>query len=319
MGPVAPPARIHSGCDNILTSTSRGTIVFGGRGRTHKLLQSLFVAESLKHSGRRARSRVPEVVLFLLAAGLAVPCEADIMYVSNTVGNTIESFTAGGVGSVFANTGLSKPFGLAFDSAGNLYGVNNSGNSIEEFTPGGVGSVFASGGFDNPLGMAFDSAGDLYVANLNINTIQEFTPGGAGSVFANTGMNRPYGIAFDSAGNLYVANAGDNTIEKFTPGGAGSVFASGLNGPICLAFDSAGNLFVVDNGDDTIEKIAPGGVESLFASTGLNSPHFIAFTNDAGSPLLLPNQTPEPSTWTLFALGGTSLLVAKWRRIDAGC
>ena len=36
-------------------------------------------------------------------------------------GNTIEKFTPGGVGSVFASTGLNSPDGLAFDAAGNLY------------------------------------------------------------------------------------------------------------------------------------------------------------------------------------------------------
>ena len=50
--------------------------------------------------------------------------------------NTIEKFTAGGVGSVFANAGLSQPYGLAFDSAGNLYVANAGNNTIEKFTTG---------------------------------------------------------------------------------------------------------------------------------------------------------------------------------------
>ena len=49
-----------------------------------------------------------------------------------------------GVGTVFAS-GLSSPYGLAFDSAGNLYTLNNGGNTIEVFTPDGIGSVFANG------------------------------------------------------------------------------------------------------------------------------------------------------------------------------
>ena len=77
------------------------------------------------------------------------------LYAANYGANTIEKFTPGGVGSVFANTGLNSPIGLAFDSAGNLYAANYGANTIEKFTPGGVGSVFASSGLSNPTFLAF--------------------------------------------------------------------------------------------------------------------------------------------------------------------
>src|SRR5579859_2363893 len=73
-------------------------------------------------------------LLLVLAAGL--PCRASNLYVSNG-SNTIEEFTPGGVGTVFANSGLSSPYGLAFDTAGNLYVANGGNNTIEKFTPGG--------------------------------------------------------------------------------------------------------------------------------------------------------------------------------------
>ena len=76
------------------------------------------------------------------------------LYVANNGNNTIEKFTPGGVGSVFASTGLSGPGGLAFDRSGNLYAVNFNSNTIEEFTPGGVGSVFASTGLSSPVFIA---------------------------------------------------------------------------------------------------------------------------------------------------------------------
>jgi len=169
-------------------------------------------------------------------AGLLLPAAPGAnLYVGNASDDTIEQFTPGGVGSVFANTGLNATKGLAFDSAGNLYAANGD-NTIEKFTPGGVGSVFASTGLNHPTGLAFDSAGNLYAANRTGGTIEKFTPGGVGSVFASTGLSFPQGLAFDSAGNLYAAN--NATIEEFTSGGVGSVFASGFQ-PEFLAFGPA--------------------------------------------------------------------------------
>ena len=60
----------------------------------------------------------------LLLCCLATLGRADVLYVANFNGNTIERFTANGVGSVFASSGLSNPYGLAFDSAGNLFVSN---------------------------------------------------------------------------------------------------------------------------------------------------------------------------------------------------
>ena len=109
---------------------------------------------------------------------------------------TIEKFTPGGVGSVFASLGtpVTTLAGLAFDAAGNLYACTLNNNTIERFTPGGVGSVFASTGLNEPYGLAFDSAGNLYVAtstsNVARHTIEQFTPGGVGSLFTTDCIRR---------------------------------------------------------------------------------------------------------------------------------
>ncbi len=103
--------------------------------------------------------------------------------------------TPGGVITVFANTGLSNPHGLAFDSAGNLYVANFGDNTIEKFTPGGVGSVFASTGLNQPFGLAFDSAGNLFTANLNSMTIEKFAPNGVGTLCVTTAVG-PTALAF---------------------------------------------------------------------------------------------------------------------------
>ena len=88
-----------------------------------------------------------------------------------------------------------------------------------------------------------------------------------------------------------MANQIINSIEKFNSSGVGTVFAStGLAYPFGLAFDSTGNLYAANKSSDTIEKFTPGGTGSLFASTGLGFLGCLAFTNDAGQPLLLQIQ-----------------------------
>ena len=124
---------------------------------------------------------------------------------SSTTTNTIYKFAPDGTRSVFAGPSAfdddTVPFGLAFDSNGNLF-VSTQGD------PGN-------------------------------DTILEFTPGGMESTFA-TGLTYPHGLAFDGSGNLFVAEdnpAPDGDILKFAPGGgAPTVFASGIDLPEFLTF-----------------------------------------------------------------------------------
>ena len=114
------------------------------------------------------------------------------LFVSDRTGDfsaNICEFTPGGTRSTFAS-GLNEPFGLAFDSAGNLFVADGN---IYKFTPGGTRSTFASG-LDYPHGLAFDSAGNLFVADLSGN-IYEFTPDGTRSTFAS-GLATPEFLAF---------------------------------------------------------------------------------------------------------------------------
>jgi len=223
------------------------------------------------------------------------------LYVANYYGNAIEKFTPGGVGSVFASTGLDGPEALAFDSAGNLYVANYYSSTIEKFNPGGVGSSFASG-LSGPIGLAFDSAGNLYVSNYYSNAIEKFTPGGIGSTFFTTsGPNGNYGLAFDAMGNLYVGNFYNSLIEKITPGGVGSVFATtGAYDAGALAFDAAGNLFVagatVVSPNSLIEEFTPSGIGSVFVTNAPAS--FLAFA---------PSAVLEPSSVVLGSLALVSL------------
>jgi hypothetical protein len=81
--------------------------------------------------------------------------KAGNLFVANLSDNTIERFTPGGVGSLFASTGSHSPAGIAFDGAGNLYVTNTDDGSIDRYTPGGPGSPFNDGALGPANFLAF--------------------------------------------------------------------------------------------------------------------------------------------------------------------
>jgi sugar lactone lactonase YvrE len=153
-----------------------------------------------------------------------------------------------------SQTIVSEPYGLAFDSSGNLWVSDALSNSIVEFK-----APFSNG--ENQtlvLGQANFTGGN----NLD-------------NVATQSDLNSPRGIAFDSSGNLWVADSGFNRVVEFTApfsmGQSASIvvgqtnFTSGvedipgcpqscsatitqtaLDGPAAVTFDSSGNLWVAD-------------------------------------------------------------------------
>ena len=175
----------------------------------------------------------------------------------------IFEITPGGVQSTFGSV-PGPGFGLAFDSAGNLFA--------------------ADGGYQ-------------------IQTIYKFTPDGTRSVFvgpAAFGAEQiPFGLAFDRFGNLFVSTdpffnpGGNDVILKFTSDGMESTFATGLNYPKGLAFARGGNLFVAEIIPDAVGdilKFTPDGMRTAFASN-ISLPEFLAFQR---LPTPRPRPTPHP-------------------------
>ena len=161
---------------------------------------------------------------------------------SSTIGDVsnIYKFAPDGTRMLIGSVGFDG-FGLALDSAGNLYAADRSGQTVYKFAPDGTRTVFvgpsAFADGTGPACLAFDSTGNLFVStegDPGNDTILEFTPDGMESTFA-TGLTNPRGLAFDSFGNLFVAEsnpAPDGEILKFAPGGgAPTVFASGIDLP----------------------------------------------------------------------------------------
>src|SRR5215831_15404304 len=175
--------------------------------------------------------------------------------------------TPGSTDAAGAAARFNNPFGIAADSAGNVYVADDSNHTIRK-----IANV-------NGVGVVSTLAGTA------------LTPGhaeGAGNVAT---FNFPTGVATDSAGNVYVGDQFNHTIRKITiVNGAGTVstlagialtqgIADGAQGtasfnfPQGVALDSAGNVFVADSGSCTIRRVTPSGFTSTFAGTPLVCGH----------------------------------------------
>ena len=186
-----------------------------------------------------------------------------------TPGRTITTIAGGspadGGQALFA--GFAPPFGVARDSAGNLYVADTANHRIRKITPAGLISTFAGTGVSG-------FSGDNGPA-------------------ASAQLNFPQGVSLDASGNVYIADTSNNRIRKVatdgtitTFAGTGSCCYSGDNGPATsawfnspsrIAMDSAGNLFIADTSNHRIRKVSSGGTITTVAGTGTSG-----FSGDNG-------------------------------------
>src|SRR5437870_13764060 len=229
--------------DSIGNLCAAETVVPGDR--------DLLIGRVLKFNLRNHVSTVGSAVNFFFE-GLAVDMAGNAYVMANdqtspTGASTMFKFTPDGERIVFGSV-PSQGWGLAFDSAGNLYAADGGAQTIYKFAPNGTRTVFvgpsAFAEGESPVGLAFDSSGNLFVSietftDPGADSIVYFTPTGVKSTFA-TGLTFPRGLAFDSSGNLFVAEANaipDGDILWFPPGGGSpTVFASGFGRPEFLTF-----------------------------------------------------------------------------------
>ena len=182
-------------------------------------------------------------------------------------------------------TGLVKPYGIAFDDTGQMYVTNMLDRSVTVYAAdwkGGNTKPIKTLKGDKtllvmPVGIAFDAEQRMYVVNsdsVNVypanwtdsNTAPLKSLRGGG-----TGLLSPRGIAFDSGGRMYVSNSfeivglrrGSITVyEADWPSGNTSPVAklegngTGLVRPNGIAFDAEGTMYVAE--DYGISAYAPG-------------------------------------------------------------
>jgi len=124
---------------------------------------------------------------------------------------------------------FSYPYGIAVDSAGNVWVTDLWNHRVKKFTPDGtLLEVFGGYGtgdtqFIAPAQIAFDAAGNWYVTerhrvkmfDASGNFIRKWGQQGSGD--GEFGI--PDGIGVGPQGNVYVVDHDNNRVQKFTPEG----------------------------------------------------------------------------------------------------
>ena len=196
-----------------------------------------------------------------------------------------------GDGLAVANSQLNNPYGIAVDSAGDLYIADQGNNRIQEISASSgtqwgqamtagyiytvAGSATGAGGYiptpgpatsallSAPDGVAVDSAGDVYIADSGNNRVEE--------VYASGGQS--WGQTM-TAGDMYTI-AGNASGTSGLTGDGGAATSARLWSPQSLAFSPAGNLYIGDTYNCRVQEIP--------ATTGGGMTKYDIYTV-AGSP-----------------------------------
>jgi sugar lactone lactonase YvrE len=262
---------------------------------------------------------------FFTATGGRPPYTWQILpqiYVADYSNNKIKKFSENGTILTYAGNGaeasvdgdlttssFNNPYGLTFDSYGNLYVADRT--KIRKISSNGSVTTLP-GTFNNPEDMVVDDSGNTYVSeSASKNTISKidsqrnvfilagksnnegFVDGvGSAALFRN-----PQGISWALDGTMILTDMGNHAIRKISVDGAVSTIAGNhlwkgyVDGPLNIAkFDGPhdvkvaddGNIYVLDHSNGCIRKITPqNSVVTIGSKNNLTTPYCL-FVDKSG-------------------------------------
>jgi sugar lactone lactonase YvrE len=179
-----------------------------------------------------------------------------------------------GVQTTLPASGLTNPYGVAVDGAGDVFVSDPSNTRVVEIPAGGGPQTTVGSGLGSPFGLAVDGAGDVFISDIVLNQVIEVPAGGGSQTVVASGLSSPYGVAVDAAGDVFIADSGNNRVLEIPAGGGPqTTVGSGLY-PYAVAVDGAGDVFVADrpSGNNRVVEIPAGGGPQTTIISGLDNP-----------------------------------------------
>jgi hypothetical protein len=157
------------------------------------------------------------------------------------------------------SSGLTNPYSVAVDGAGNIYIADRGSSAIKEWSAGTYSMTsLVSNGLTYPDGVAVDLVGNVYIADTDDSAIKEWSAAShTVSTLVSSMLYYPDGVAVDGAGNVYIADTGDSAIDEWTTASqtAATLVSSGLGQPNGVAVDGLGNIYIADRSNNAIEEL----------------------------------------------------------------
>jgi sugar lactone lactonase YvrE len=152
---------------------------------------------------------------------------------------------------------LHAPYGLAFDSHGNLYIADLGNARVRRVAPDGTIATVASAPLVSPRNLAVDSAGNLYISDFDGQCVYKLGLDGLLLPLVASGLRYPTALALDRSGALYIGDSDNHLVRKFDRGVLSSVAA--VTTPTGMAFDALGSLYIADSSAGRIVIVPPSG------------------------------------------------------------
>jgi uncharacterized protein (TIGR03437 family) len=294
--------------------------------------------------------------LLVQAEGVAIDALGNI-YVADAGDNRVRKISRSGIIETIAGTGvagfagdggaaatakLNHPYGIALDTAGNLYIADLGNARVRKVGLTGLIGTVAGGGssaitagmqatdaaLKSPRNVAVDFQGILYISDFDAQRVYQVSPSGVLTLLAGTGksgfsgdgsaatlaqISYPAGLAADVTGNIYIADSGNGRVRRVWYGAISTV-AQNVPSPTGLSVDSAGHLYVSSSSVAARARVpSPAGltVDVVSAEDVASDPSGVLYTAAQHSIQKLvgtiATSIAGSSNYTAFGDGGPAM------------